>query len=363
MLSHELRNPLAAVRYAVDILRETASSAEAIAQARKVMERQLTHLVRMVDDLLDLSRINQHKFKLRKEPTSLALVIESAVDAVAPTLSAAQHRLSLTLPPSEVVIDADHARVAQILVNLLNNAGKFTPAGGDIWLDAAAQGEDAVITVRDSGVGFNADAATRLFEMFHQEHNSPHDLGGLGIGLTLAKEIAEMHGGVIEARSPGPGAGAQFTVRLPRATAEHVPASNASPRPTSVKAERAIRVLIVDDNVDSADLLSILVSDAGCETRVAYNASTALDLAAQFSPDIGLLDIGLPGMDGYELAARMRQMPECAGTKLVAITGWGQRDDKRRAADAGFDVHLTKPVAFQQLEALLHASPDGPPVA
>jgi signal transduction histidine kinase len=360
VLSHELRNPLGPIRFALDILRNPAAGDEPIARARGVMDRQVTHLVRLVDDLLDLSRINQDKLKLRKEPTSLSLAIESAVETVTPALLAARHRLSLTLPPREMLIDADHARVAQIVVNLLNNAAKFTPPGGEIWLEAAAGGEQAVITVRDTGVGFPADAASRLFDMFHQEHDGSHDKSGLGIGLTLARELTELHGGAIEARSGGRGEGAQFTVRLPLGTVQAVSASNAAPAIIAVKTVRPLRVLIVDDNTDSADLLAILVRELGCETHVAYDGRAALELAGRFPPDIGLLDIGLPGMNGYELAERMRQVPGGAGMKLVAITGWGQREDKRRAAHAGFDVHLTKPVGFQQLEELLLAGKAAP---
>jgi signal transduction histidine kinase len=363
VMSHELRNPLAPLRFALDILRNPGASAQTIGQAREVMERQVTQLVRLIDDLLDLSRMNQNKLKLRKQPTYLALVIKSAVESVMPALSAARLRLSVTLPSCETLIDADHARLAQILVNLLHNAGKFTPPGGEIWLEAAAEGDEAVITVRDTGVGFSRDAASRLFEMFHQEHDGEHDRGGLGIGLTLAKELAELHGGDIDAYSDGRGAGAKFTVRLPLGIPEPVPPPDAAPLPIRVKAERAIRVLIVDDNEDSADMLGLLVRELGCETHVAYNPIAALELAQRFAADIGLLDIGLPGMNGYELAMRLRRLPGGAAMKLVAITGWGQREDKRRAAEAGFDVHLTKPVAFQQLEALLLASQDRPTAA
>jgi signal transduction histidine kinase len=363
VLSHELRNPLGPIRFALDILRNPGASTATIAQARNVMDRQVSQLVRLIDDLLDLSRMNQNKLKLRKEPTPLALVIESAVETVMPALSAAQLQLSLALPSCETVIDADYARVSQILVNLLHNAGKFTPAGGQIWLAAAAHGGEAVITVRDTGMGFPAEAAPRLFEMFHQESEGVHDKGGLGIGLTLAKELAELHGGAIEAHSEGRGAGAQFTVRLPLGVAQPLADSEASPRPIRVADEGALRVLIVDDNVDSADMLAILVRELGYETDVAYDPATALEIAQRFAPDFGLLDIGLPGMNGYELARRIRQLPGGARIKLVAITGWGQREDKRRAAEAGFDMHLTKPVAFQQLEALLLASDDCTPDA
>jgi signal transduction histidine kinase len=354
VLSHELRNPLGPIRFGLDILRNPGAGAEAIGQVRGVMERQVTQLARLIEDLLDLSRMNQNKLKLRKQPTSLALVIESAVETVMPAISAARHSLSLALPPRETTFDADHARVAQIVVNLLHNARKFTPDGGQIWLEAAAQGDEAVITVRDSGIGFSTDAASRLFEMFHQERD--HEVGGLGIGLTLAKELAELHGGGIDAYSDGRGAGAKFTVRLPLGIPEPALQTDTDPRPFPVRAERATRVLIVDDNQDSADMLSLLVRELGCETQVAYDPNAALELAQRFGADIGLLDIGLPGMNGYELAKRLRQLQGGAAMKLVAITGWGQREDKRRAAQAGFDLHFTKPVAFQQLEALLLAS-------
>lgn len=353
VLSHELRNPVGPIRFALDILRNPGAGEATITQARDVMERQVTHLVRLIDDLLDLSRMNQDKLKLRKETTSLALVVESAVETVMPALTAARHRFSLSLPPEETLIHADHARVAQILVNLLHNAGKFTPAGGQVWLDAAVQGGEAVITVRDTGVGFSAEAASRLFDMFHQEFDGAHDGGGLGVGLTLAKELAELHGGRIEAYSDGVGAGARFTVRLPLGIVEPASLPDASPRPGPQKDARALRVLVVDDNADSADMLAILVKELGYDTDVAYDPATALELAQRFAPDFGLLDIGLPGMNGYELAARLRQLPGGDRMKLVAITGWGQREDKRRAALAGFDVHLTKPVAFRQLETLL----------
>jgi signal transduction histidine kinase/ActR/RegA family two-component response regulator len=349
-LSHEIRNPLAPLRTAVALLR-IAGFSEA-ARTCDIMERQLNHLVRLVDDLLDASRISRGTLVLRREPVNLADVMQTAVEASEPVIRDAGHDLHTTLPAPPVWLDGDPVRLAQIFTNLLNNAARFTPRGGRITFRVDARDGQALVFVRDTGNGFAPEVAGRLFEMFAKSDRSP----GLGIGLSLCRRLAEMHGGAIDAHSDGPGCGAEFTVRLPAMSAPptRAQAVAATERPRRVGAP--LRVLVADDNADSADLLDMLFTTLGCEVAIAHDGHEALTAARAFLPDLAVLDIGMPGLDGYEVARRIRQ--ECVGRqpRLVAMTGWGQEEDRRLAQEAGFDEHILKPVDADKLRALLDAA-------
>jgi signal transduction histidine kinase/CheY-like chemotaxis protein len=355
-LSHEIRNPLAPLRTAISLLR-IAGVAEA-AHACDIMDRQLDHLVRLVDELLDASRIGRGTLQLRREAVSLDDVMRTAVEASSSCVRDAGHALEL-VPGPAAWLDGDPVRLVQIFTNLLNNASRFTPRGGKITFSAETREGHVLVSVRDTGEGFAPEVSGRLFEMFAKSHRSP----GLGIGLSLSRRLAEMHGGGIEARSEGPGQGAEFVVRLPTTAAPATPAERRAPaavvRPRI--AGEALRVLVADDNTDSAELLSLLFSQLGCEVTVAHDGAEAVRTAQSFRPDLAILDIGMPVLDGYEAARTIRA--EAAGRRLtlVAMTGWGQEDDRRRARDAGFDQHLLKPADFEKLAALLDAARAGDP--
>jgi PAS domain S-box-containing protein len=351
-LSHELRNPLAPLRSALNLLRLTTRPEGKIAQVYGVMDRQLDHLVRLVDDLLEASRISRGVLELRRQRVELATAIQNAVETSSPVIREAGHELVVKLPQRLVWLDGDPVRLAQIFSNLLNNAARFTDSGGRITISAEAQDGHAVISVRDTGVGFAPEVSSRLFEMFAKSERSR----GLGIGLALSRRLAEMHGGNIEARSEGEQRGAEFIVRLPLAASggeAHVCATNGS----EARAQTARRVLVADDNRDSAELLAELVRFLGSEVTLAYDGEEAVEVARAFQPDIAVLDIGMPKMDGYEAARRIRSESGARSVKLVALTGWGQAEDRRRAREAGFDEHFVKPVELAALEALLVPRP------
>jgi PAS domain S-box-containing protein len=351
-LSHELRNPLAPLRNALNLLRLTTRPDGKVAQVYGVMERQLDHLVRLVDDLLEASRISRGVLELRRERVELASVIHNAVETSAPVIREAGHELVVTLPQRMVWLDGDPVRLAQIFSNLLNNAARFTESGGRITISADTQDGQACISVRDTGKGFAPEISDRLFEMFVKSDRS----GGLGIGLALSLRLAEMHGGNIEARSEGEQRGAEFVVRLPLSVTrgdDPVPATHGS----EARESTGRRVLVADDNRDSADLLAELVHELGNEVSLAYDGEEAVEVARSFEPDVAVLDIGMPKMDGYEVARRIRSESGARSVKLVALTGWGQAEDRRRAREAGFDEHLVKPVELEALRALLVASP------
>jgi PAS domain S-box-containing protein len=352
-LAHELRNPLAPIRNALQLLKIAGSNPEISRQAREIMERQVQQMVRLVDDLLDLSRITRSKIELRRERVGLAAVMQSAVETSRPLIEAAGHRLSLTLPATPVYVDADVIRLAQVFSNLLNNAAKFTQRGGQIWLTAEREGSDAVVTVRDNGMGIPAPMLPRIFDMFTQVERSPErSPGGLGIGLTLVKRLVELHGGSIEARSAGHGQGSEFSVRLP---VVFVPATDdalaGDPEAQAIRTKH--RILVVDDNKDAATSMDMVLRIMGNEVQVAHDGLEAVDRAATFKPNVVLLDIGMPKLNGYDAARRIRQLTNGKDMVLVALTGWGQDEDKRRATEAGFDHHLTKPVDPAALEQLL----------
>ena len=360
-LAHELRNPLAPLRHGLQLLHLAEDDAAIRRQAREMMERQLRQMVRLVDDLLDVSRITSKKLRLRKEPIDVAAAIQSAVETARPLMAEAEHELTVTLPPQPMYVEADLTRLAQVFVNLLHNAAKYTPAGGQIWLNAESQGGEIVVSVRDNGIGITAEHLPHLFEMFSQVTPAlDRSDGGLGIGLSLVRGLVGLHGGTVAAHSAGPGQGSEFVVRLPVC---EVPARDLQAPAGEKKLPNSgptCRVLVADDNQDSADGLGTLLELKGYEVETAHDGLEAVDAAAAFQPDVALLDIGMPGLNGYEAARRIREQPWGEAMVLIAVTGWGQDDDKQRAKEAGFDHHLTKPIDTADLEKLLREVAEGP---
>jgi PAS domain S-box-containing protein len=353
-LAHELRNPLSPLCSAVEILRRSGPDAAVAEKALSMMGRQLDQMVRLIDDLLDMSRISRGKVQLRKERVELGAVVRSALEVFQPLLKARAHRLTVALPPDAVHLDADATRLAQVIANLLNNAAKYTEKGGHVWLTAERRGDEAVVAVRDTGIGIAAEHLPHLFEMFSQIAPAlERSQGGLGIGLSLVRGLVELHGGRVEARSDGDGRGSEFIVRLP---VVDVPVPHESPQPAEEYKEaggRQRRILAVDDNRDAANSLALMLRMMGHEPRTAYDGEEAVQAAELFRPEIVLLDIGLPKLNGYEAARQIRQQPWGNGMALIALTGWGQEADKERCFEAGFDRHLTKPVDTAALEKLL----------
>jgi signal transduction histidine kinase len=352
VLAHELRNPLAPIASALHIFRMHHSADPEFAHLSEMMGRQVEHLVRLVDDLLEVSRITRGKIELRRAPVLVAGVIRNAVEASRPLIDAVGHTLVVGLPDEPIMVEADAVRLAQVFSNLLNNAAKYTNPGGRIELVLSSSGTDVVITVRDSGIGIPASMLQSVFDMFTQvEPTVGRSNGGLGIGLTLVKSIVELHGGSIEATSEGPGKGSEFIVHLPMLSQEH--SSSAAPPAQCESQVRGRRILIVDDNHDAATSLARLLAMLGAETEVALSGSEALRALAPGSHDLVLLDIGMPGMSGYEVARKIRSRPELEGLLLIALSGWGQVEDVRRSAEAGLDSHLIKPVDIATLDARL----------
>ncbi|HEX6767282.1 MAG TPA: ATP-binding protein, partial [Polyangiaceae bacterium] len=351
-LSHELRNPLAPLRNSLNLLLVSGRGVAPTEPLREMMERQVNHLVRLVDDLLEMSRINRGALELRKEAVELRTIVQNALETSEPLVSAARHELSVSLPEEPVWIDGDPIRLAQIVSNLVNNAAKYTEPGGRISVEARRRDGTVEVSVRDNGMGIAPEALPRIFEMFNRgERAQTRGPGGLGVGLALAKRLAEMHGGSIEAESTGPGLGSVFRVTLP------VVESGGSQPPAGTKTESASlppkRILVVDDNADAAESLGALLGFLGADVRTAGDGPTALELFAAYDPMVVFLDIGMPGMDGYEVARRLRSdFPERRPV-LVALTGWGQPEDRRRAREASFDHHLVKPADFGALQTLL----------
>lgn len=341
-LAHELRNPLAPIRSGLDVL-VRARDAETRSRAEHTIERQLGHMVRLVDDLLDVARISRGQVQLQRTRVPLSAVVETAVETSRPIVERGHHELTVDVPGEPLWIDGDLTRLAQVVANLLDNAAKYTPEGGRIDLRAHADGDDIVIRVTDSGIGIDAQVLPHVFELFTRgAAQAVRMQRGLGIGLSLVRELVEMHGGAVTAESRGQGHGSTFEVRLPLAVQAPAVESASSPRTREHSGVR--RVLVVDDNVDAAEMLAAMLELRGHETRLAHDGLQALAVARESRPDVVFLDIGLPEMDGYDVARELRADPTMAGTVLVALTGWGSEDDKQRAHEAGFDVHLTKPV-------------------
>ncbi len=365
-LAHELRNPLAPIRNGLQVLRLARENPQAEEQARGMIERQVQQMVRLIDDLLDLSRISRGKVELRRERLDLAAAVQSAVETSRPLIEQAGHELTLSLPSEPVFVDADVTRLAQVFANLLNNAAKYTERGGDIRLSVEPHEHenDVLVRVRDNGVGIPASMLPRIFEMFTQVDRSlERTQGGLGIGLSIVKRLVEMHGGTVEARSEGPGRGSELVVRLPvLAPSVQEPRSQGDGQePAGAPARR--RILVADDNVDSAESLAMMLEFMGNEVRTAHDGVEAVAAAAAFRPEVVLLDIGMPRMNGYEACRQIREQPWGRGIAIAALTGWGQDDDKRRSREAGFDHHLVKPVEPAALETLLAGLQTGTPGA
>lgn len=350
MLAHELRNPLAPMRNALEIIRATHSEPGAVQSASRMMQRQIGQMVRLVDDLLDVSRITRGTIELRRERVELATVLKQAVEAVRPLCVSRQQELSLVLPRRPVVLDADPTRLAQIIGNLLNNAGKFTGTGGSIELSAEREGCEVLIRLRDNGVGISSEQMPHIFDMFMQADTTlERSGGGLGIGLTLVRNLVQLHGGEIHASSPGIGLGSEFVVRLPATDALPLPPTAAA-LPARV---RPLRILVVDDNLDSAESMAVLLQMGGHQTRTAYDGLSAIEAAESFRPAVVLLDIGLPQLNGYEVAVRLRAHDWGRSMTLIALTGWGQDSARKQSTEAGFDAHLVKPVSHVELAKLL----------
>ncbi len=357
VLSHELRNPLASIQTALDLMRQAAMTEAEFEHERAVMERQVGHLTRLVDDLLDLSRISRGRVELHKEVVVLAAVIAEVIEAVQPQIDERHQELQSSLPEESIRLEADPTRLEQILLNLLNNASKYTNAGGRIMLCAERHEDEVEVRVRDTGIGIAPEMLPRIFDLFVQgERRLDRALGGLGIGLSLVKSLVEMHGGSITARSEGAGMGSEFVLRLPVLSGTQAHEVD-SPQPVLSDASEVLphrRILIVDDNAVAADGLGRLLALVyGQDVRVVYDGPSALDMAGSFQPEVVLLDLGMAVMDGYEVAKLLRERPECAGTLIVAVTGWGQEEDRRRSREVGFDLHLVKPVNSDALRGLL----------
>jgi PAS domain S-box-containing protein len=357
-LAHELRNPLAPLRTGLDLLRMAPGDAATTARVHGMMDRQLGQLIHLVDDLLDIARITRGRIELKQEPVDLRLAVSMAVETSSAAIQAGGHALEVDLPDAPLPLVADLTRLVQVLSNLLNNAAKYTPAGGRIRVASWREDDQALVAVTDSGVGIAPDAIGSVFDMFTQVRSSlDRAQGGLGIGLSLVRRLVELHGGRVQAASAGRGQGSTFTVSLPLRRGD--PQENEEARMTAAPAAmrpRSPRILIVDDNVDAADSLAALLKALGHETRVAHDGPRGLQVAHAFRPDLAFLDIGLPGMNGHELARALRADPDLRGLVLVALTGWGAASDMTLSQDAGFDRHLTKPVSLEALAQALAAA-------
>jgi signal transduction histidine kinase len=347
MLAHELRNPLAAIGYAMQLL---SGSPDQLSVATEITQRQVGQLAHLIDDLLDVSRITTNRIQLRKEPVDAGVLVSRAVDTARPAIEQHYHRLVVDVASQEMPLFADPTRIEQVIVNLLANAAKYTPEGGDISVQVYSEDEHAVIKVKDSGIGIPREMLTRVFELFTQvEPTLDRAQGGLGIGLTIVRHLTEMHGGMVSATSEGLGKGTEFSVRLPLSQirgAATVPVATPTIRP-------GLRVLVVEDNVDTARTMALLLQQLGCETQEVHEGPPVVGAAKSFRPDAILLDVGLPGIDGYQIARLIRQTPELSHVQLIAVTGYGQQQDRERSLNAGFDHHLVKPVQFDSLIAIL----------
>lgn len=352
MLAHELRNPLAPIRTGLKTIQLAGSNSAMAAEAGRIMERQLAHMVRLIDDLLVLSRITKRKIELRKERISLEDVVQDAVESARPLIEASGHRLVLRMPPKPIIVNADRVRLCQVFVNLLNNSAKYTEPSGNISVRVERQGTDAVVKVNDDGIGIPTDMLPKIFDMFAQADSSiERAQGGLGIGLSLVRGLVEMHGGRVEAYSGGPGKGSEFVVRL-SVVASPIHVYNQT-NDSEIAASSKYRILIVDDNEDSAMGLSMMLKIMGHDTRTSHDGLKALEVAAAFRPEVMLLDIGLPKLNGYEVCRHIRKQPWGQDMLLIAVTGWGQEEDKCKSKEAGFDFHMVKPLDPDALEKLL----------
>lgn len=353
-LAHELRNPIAPLRNCLHILR-MADADPPTRQIHDIMERQLGRLTRIIDDLMDVSRLTLGRIELHLERVELAAVLRTAIESSKPAIDACGHQLAVSIPPQPLVLQAEPMRLAQVFTNLLNNAASYTDQDGQIWLSAHREGEKVIVSVRDNGIGIRHDMLPRVFDLFTRiERDSPRSKGGLGIGLTIARQLVELHGGRLEAFSNGPGQGSEFRVDL--SLAPEQPAEFVNDDSTELASGTGLptrRVLLVDDNEDSAKTLGMLLECIGLDVRIEHSGVAALEAIKQFHPHVILLDLCMPEMDGCETARRIRQDGENQNVRLIALTGWGQPEDLRRTTEAGFDHHLVKPVKLETLESLL----------
>jgi signal transduction histidine kinase len=353
MLAHELRNPLAPIRNAVELMRQVETVDPTFQPSREMVERQVKHLARLVDDLLDVSRITQGSIRLRKEVVELGTIVERAVEGTRSLIESRAHELSVDIPQETIRLEADPTRLEQVISNLLNNAAKYTMPGGQIWVTARLEPGEAVIEVRDTGIGVPPDVLERVFEPFVQSDGSlARSEGGLGVGLTLVRSLVEMHGGRVEAHSPGLGQGSEFVIRLPARVPVEAPAPAPQPSPAAAAA-RGLKVLVVEDNIDAAESLASLLRIWNHDVTVVHDGRSALDAARANPPEVVLLDIGLPGLDGYQVARKLREDLGLDSALLVAMTGYGQPEDRRRSHEAGIHHHFVKPVEPMVLRNLL----------
>ncbi|HTJ55584.1 MAG TPA: ATP-binding protein [Nitrosospira sp.] len=357
ILAHELRNPLAPIRTGLAVLK-LAPSIDAMVKTREIMERQVEHMVRLIDDLLDVSRITRGKVQLKKERIDVRTILDTALEVSRPFIEESRHRLFISTPEEALLLDADPTRMAQVVSNLMNNAAKYTPEGGRIELSAErdhnGDHDDVIIRVRDNGVGLTSEALPKVFELFSQVGKTlDRSQGGLGIGLALVKRLVEMHGGQVAAESPGLGQGSTFVVRLPLAATQVINGRQVPGEENASSLSVPRRILVVDDNVDGAETIAMLLTLFGHTVKTVHNGPDALETAHSFQPGVMFLDIGLPGMSGYEVAQQLRSDSNMNGLILVALTGWGSEEDRQRAQSVGFDYHLTKPVGMEKLQSLL----------
>jgi signal transduction histidine kinase/CheY-like chemotaxis protein len=347
MLGHELRNPLAPILTALDLMELRGDAAHA--RERALLSRQVKHVVRLVDDLLDVARVTRGKMQLQLEPCELSQVIAKAMEMVTSLAEERAHDLVISVPERDLVVLADPIRLAQAVANVLTNAIKYTEPGGEISLVGFTEGSEAIVRVRDSGAGIAPESLPRVFDPFvQQEGTLDRAMGGLGIGLTVVKGIVELHGGTVSAHSAGRGLGSEFVLRLPLTALTPRATVRSTPPPRAATIE-PLRVLVVDDNVDAAEMLGDALEELDCSVRVCSDGASALEIAPEFKPDLALLDIGLPRMDGYELGQRLRRLYPGASLRIVAISGYGQESDQHRSREAGFDEHLVKPVGLETL--------------
>lgn len=356
-LAHELRNPLAPIRNALQILR-MADDRELAERTREMIDRQVGNMVRLVDDLLEVSRITSGKVVLQKHRLDLRAVVESAVETSRPLIEAAEHILSIDLPSEPVPVEADLTRLAQVVANLLNNAAKYTPPRGRVGVTVEREAGKALVRVQDTGLGIPPEMLDRVFDLFTQvDRHLERSQGGLGIGLALVRKLTELHGGTVEVQSEGMGRGTQFTLRLPLAGNGHSvsPVLPVVPTPSNLPRTTARRVLVVDDNVDAATSLATVLELIGYQVWVVHDGLAAVAATEEFRPDVVLMDIGMPKLNGYDACRRIREQPWGRDAVLVAVTGWGQDEDRRRTTEAGFDHHLTKPVSSESVTDILTA--------
>jgi two-component system CheB/CheR fusion protein len=353
MLGHELRNPLAAIQVAVDrLLRRGAQADPELHRVSALLQRQTAQLIRMVDDLLEVARVSSGKMALKKERTYLLSVVNNAVETTRPIIESKDQRLSVVMPPEQIALEVDPARLAQALVNLLNNAAKYTPAGGNISLSAERTNGEVIFRVKDSGIGIAPEMVEPIFELFVQSDRAlDRSQGGLGLGLPLVRKIVELHHGTVAAFSKGPGQGSEFVIRIP--VGSGTKSQEAHARPQAVAPATKRRVLVVDDNLDLVEGLIDALTDAGHEVRSAQDGPSAIETAREFKPEVVLLDIGLPLLDGYQVARRLRQLPGLENIRLIALSGYGGPKDQQLSAEAGFDLHLVKPAGLDRIEDLV----------